>query len=183
VSRHVHAPSEVEVLLALGANIGDPVAQLREAVRLLRGDLTIDRVSSLYRTEPLGFADQPDFLNLVLAGRTDLPVYELHGRMQAVERAIGRVPTTRDGPRSIDVDLLAYGPLALRSATLEVPHPRLAQRMFVLVPLREIAREWRHPLTGRSVPEMLDAIAAPSAVSPVGPLEPAEPHCGGRDEG
>jgi 2-amino-4-hydroxy-6-hydroxymethyldihydropteridine diphosphokinase len=183
VSIPAHPSGEIEVLLALGANVGDPVAQIREAVRLLRADLTIDRVSSLYRTEPVGFAEQPDFLNLVVGGRTDLSVYELHGRMQAVERAIGRVRTTRDGPRSIDVDLLAYGPLALRSPTLEVPHPRLAQRTFVLVPLLEISPEWRHPLTGRSVTEMLDALAAPSAVSRIGPLEPADPHCGRRDEG
>jgi 2-amino-4-hydroxy-6-hydroxymethyldihydropteridine diphosphokinase len=171
------------VLLALGANVGNPVAQLRRAVHLLRAELAIDRVSSLYRTEPVGFSEQPDFLNLVVAGRTDLPVYELHGRLQGVERAIGRVRATRDGPRAIDVDLLAYGPLSLRSPTLEVPHPRLSQRTFVLVPLLEIVPEWRHPLPGGRVPEMLAAIAVPTAVDRVGPLEPGEPHCGGREEG
>jgi 2-amino-4-hydroxy-6-hydroxymethyldihydropteridine diphosphokinase len=162
--------SPVEVLVALGANLGDPLAQLSLAIRRLREVLSRVEVSDVYLTEPVGLADQPDFHNLVLRGLTSAPVYELHRLGHSIEQEIGREVSARNAPRPIDVDLLAYGPLVLFTPTLQVPHPRMEERSFVLAPLAEIAPEWRHPVSGRTALESLEALAEPSEVRRLGPL-------------
>jgi 2-amino-4-hydroxy-6-hydroxymethyldihydropteridine diphosphokinase len=150
----------VEVLLGLGANLGDPPAQLARAVDALRGFVNELRASSVYRTEPVGHRDQPDFYNQVVRGLTRLAADELLDRILAVEREMGRERTFRNAPRVIDVDLLAYGGEVIRTERLTVPHPGIPHRGFVLHPLAEVAPEWRHPETGLTAREML--FAAPS---------------------
>ncbi|MEX0911940.1 MAG: 2-amino-4-hydroxy-6-hydroxymethyldihydropteridine diphosphokinase [Gemmatimonadota bacterium] len=157
-------------LLALGANIGEPIVQLRQAVERLSDIVEIDTVSDVYVTEPVGYRPQPDFFNLVLAGNTRTTVYGLHRRAQLVEAELQRDRRRRNGPRKIDVDLLAFGDLALTSEPLTVPHPRMHLRSFVLVPLREILPAWRHPLFGATAEELLARLEAPSAVTRWGPL-------------
>ena len=171
-----------EVILGLGANVGDPLAQLAAAVRAIGAHASIDRISSVYRTEPVGHADQPDFYNLVIVARTDHEPAELLHRMQGVEEGLGRRRTFRNAPRTIDIDLLACGDRVMRTLELTLPHPRLHLRGFVLHPLSEVAPEWRHPVLGRTARELLSAAAGLERVQAVGalprpgaPLAPARP--------
>jgi len=159
-----------DVLLGLGANLGDAVDALARAVAMLRAHLTIDRVSSVYRTEPVGYADQPDFHNLVVAGRTGLGPVELLRVAHEVEEVLGRVRTFRNAPRTMDIDLLAYGDRVMRTPALTLPHPRLHLRGFVLHPLAEVAPEWTHPVLGRTARELLSSATALERVEPLGPL-------------
>jgi 2-amino-4-hydroxy-6-hydroxymethyldihydropteridine diphosphokinase len=122
--------------------------------------LRLGRVSSIYETEPIGFAEQRWFLNLVAEAETDLFPMQLLVRTLKIERALGRVRTVKNGPRTIDIDILLYGKAVIHSAILDVPHPRIAERRFVLAPLAELAPELRHPVTHKSVREMLDAAPA-----------------------
>ena len=126
--------------LGLGANLGDPVANLRRAVALLReAGLEIEAVSSLYRTKPWGVTDQPDFINACALARSALEPLALLDLVQATERAMGRRPTRRWGPRPIDIDLLFIEDTRWRDHRLTLPHEGLMQRAFVLLPLAEIA--------------------------------------------
>lgn len=158
------------VLIGLGANEGSPLAQLAEAVAALARVLTVERVSSVYRTAPVGFAEQPDFLNLVLAGSTRHSPAGLLGRMLVIERRMGRVRTFRNGPRPIDLDLLAHGDSVMDTPRLVLPHPGIAARGFVLHPLAEIAPGWRHPVDGLTAREMLARAGGLERVERLGPL-------------
>lgn len=160
----------IPVLLGLGANLGDPAGQIRTAVERIGGVMRVQAVSQLYRSEPVGLRDQPEFRNLVVAGSSTDPVYGLHAALQRIEREMGRVVGERNGPRTIDIDLLAYGDLVLDSPGLTVPHPRMAERTFVLVPLAEIAPAWRHPASGLTAAEMLERLAELTAIASVGSL-------------
>ena len=149
------------VYLGLGSNVGDREGRLEAAIaRLHSPHLRVLRVSPVYETEPVGFADQRWFLNLVVEAETDLFPMQLLGRAKRVERELGRVRTVANGPRTIDIDILIYGKATVRSAALEIPHPRMAERRFVLAPLADLAPELRHPVTHKSVREMLEAAAA-----------------------
>ena len=132
-----------EALLALGGNVGDVRATLDRAVAMLceRGDIRLIARSSDYRTPPWGVEDQPPFVNLCIAVETTLSPHALLARAQEVERAFGRdrAHERRWGPRPLDIDILAYDDLALDTPDLTLPHPRLFERAFVLVPLAEIA--------------------------------------------
>jgi 2-amino-4-hydroxy-6-hydroxymethyldihydropteridine diphosphokinase len=142
--------------LALGSNVGDREANLRTAVTLLQGDeIRVRRGSSLYETAPQELLDQPSFLNAVVDVETSLFPVQLLARVREIERKMGRRRVTPKGPRNIDIDILFYGRNVIATAELEVPHPRIAQRRFVLEPLAEIAPEFRHPLTGKTANEML----------------------------
>jgi 2-amino-4-hydroxy-6-hydroxymethyldihydropteridine diphosphokinase len=126
--------------LGLGANLGDPAANLRRAVALLReAGLDIEAVSSLYRTKPWGVTDQPDFVNACALARSALEPLALLDLVQATERAMGRRPTRRWGPRPIDIDILFIEDAPWRDRRLILPHEGLMQRAFVLLPLAEIA--------------------------------------------
>lgn len=173
---------EHEVLLGLGANLGDPVAQLARAVAALGDEVRVDTVSSLYRTEPVGFVEQPDFYNLVVRGRTRLDALGVLRRAREVEEALERRRPFPNAPRTIDVDLLAYGDRVMRTEELTLPHPRLHLRGFVLYPLVEVAPEWRHPVLLKTARELLSAATNLERVERVGalpgpgaPLAPARP--------
>jgi 2-amino-4-hydroxy-6-hydroxymethyldihydropteridine diphosphokinase len=127
------------VYLALGSNLGDRRANLAAAVERLRAWVKIEAISSLYETEPAYRDDQPRYLNAALRGRTLLEPPVLLAFLKRIERDLGRAAGPRFGPRVIDLDILLYGELVLDSDELAIPHPRMAERPFVLVPLAEIA--------------------------------------------
>lgn len=143
------------VFLSLGSNIDDRVKNLRSALDLLEDAVQIERVSSVWETEPWGLNDQPWFLNIVCRGETDFSPHELLGLIKKIERKLGRRRTVRYGPRTIDIDILLYNERIVRDPDLEIPHPRLAERAFVLYPLSEVAPEATHPVTGKSVDAMM----------------------------
>jgi 2-amino-4-hydroxy-6-hydroxymethyldihydropteridine diphosphokinase len=146
------------VYLGLGSNVGDRERNLAAALAQLAGPaLRILRVSSTYETEPVDYTGQRWFLNLVVEAETDLFPMQLLARIVKIERALGRVRTVPKGPRTLDIDILLYGRAVIRSAKLEIPHPRMAERRFVLAPLAELAPGLRHPLTRKTIREMLEA--------------------------
>lgn len=146
------------VYLSLGSNIGDRARNLQAALEQLAApDLRVVRASPTYETEPLEYAAQRWFLNLVAEAATELLPMQLLMRIGRVERALGRVRTVPKGPRIIDIDILFYGRTIVRAAKLEIPHPRMAERRFVLAPLADLAPDLRHPVTGKTIREMLDA--------------------------
>ena len=127
--------------LGLGSNMGDREMFLRQAVALLaaESDITVKKVSSIYETEPVGFTDQGAFLNAVAIVETELSAVELLSKCLAVEQRLQRVRDVRWGPRTIDIDILLFGEQVIDDPKLIVPHPRLGERLFVLVPLHEVA--------------------------------------------
>ena len=142
--------------LGLGSNLGDPAKNLDRARRLLgAAGIAIRRASSLYRTEPMGFAAQPWFLNQALEVETDLSPWELLDIAKLIEKRLGRRPARPDGPRAIDIDILLAESAVVRTASLTVPHPRLDKRNFVLVPLAEIASGAVHPVLRASIGALL----------------------------
>jgi 2-amino-4-hydroxy-6-hydroxymethyldihydropteridine diphosphokinase len=145
--------------LALGSNVGDRQANLRDAVaRLEAAEIGVTRRSSLYETAPQELLDQPWFLNAVVQVETELFPLQLLARARQIERDMGRRRVTPKGPRNIDIDILFYGRSVIATAELEVPHPRIAQRRFVLEPLAEIAPDFRHPITRKTAAEMLASL-------------------------
>jgi len=152
------------IYLSLGSNLGDRRANLRAAIeRLAAPGLRVLRTSPIYETEPVDYTRQPWFLNLVLEAETSLFPLQLLARTQKVERSLGRVRTVPKGPRVIDIDILLYGTAVMRAPALEIPHPRMAERRFVLAPLQDLAPDLRHPVTRKTAAEMLRA-APPAAV-------------------
>lgn len=144
------------VYLSLGSNLGDRIANLRKALQMLSEvKVEIRRVSCLYRTEPMDFGPQAWFVNCVAEAGTDLMPLQLLRACQSVERALGRRPGTRRGPRPVDIDILLYQSSVVRSGGLEIPHPRMTSRRFVLIPLRDIAPHIRHPVSQQTIPQML----------------------------
>ncbi len=131
----------VQVFIALGANIAQPAKQIRRAVALicLLPQTRLVKTSSFYCTAPVGYADQPDFINAVVELRTSLSAEELLESLLAIESALGRERTIPNGPRTIDLDLILYGEQTIEEKELVVPHPRMHERAFVLIPLTEIA--------------------------------------------
>jgi 2-amino-4-hydroxy-6-hydroxymethyldihydropteridine diphosphokinase len=125
--------------IGLGANLGDPVATIREAAARLAAVGRVGARSSLYRTPAWGVVEQPPFVNAALALETDLAPHPLLDALKAIEGELGRTPSYRWGPRAIDLDILAYGEVRLDDERLTLPHARLAERAFALVPLAEIA--------------------------------------------
>jgi 2-amino-4-hydroxy-6-hydroxymethyldihydropteridine diphosphokinase len=146
------------VYLALGSNLGDRERHLRLARESLAPDVRVIRASTIYETPPWGVTEQPSFLNQVLLAESDLPPRALLHFLKERERALGRVPTFRYGPRVIDIDILFYDDILLESPDLVIPHPRIPERAFVLVPMAELAPEFRHPALGKTMQELLDAV-------------------------
>lgn len=145
--------------IALGANLGDKEATLRAALEGLETEATrVTAVSGFHATKPVGYLDQPDFLNAAAELRTLRTPHELLADLQAVEAAHGRVRDIRWGPRTLDLDLLMYDALVTDHPDLVLPHPRMTERRFVLEPLCEIAPWLPHPLTGRRMTELLQEL-------------------------
>lgn len=146
------------VYLSLGSNIGDRARHLQAALEQLTApDLRILRTSPAYETEPVDLTAQRWFVNLAAEAETELFPMQLLARIARVERALGRVRTVPKGPRTIDIDILFYGRTVMRTAKLEIPHPRIAERRFVLAPMADLAPDLRHPVTRKTIREMLDA--------------------------
>jgi len=149
------APAK-RVFLSLGSNLGDRVANIRKALeQLAAAGVQIRQVSSYYKTEPMDFRPQAWFVNCVAAAETRLMPMQLLKAVKMVERALGRRPGVAKRPRAIDIDILLYESVVVRSAVLNIPHERMAARRFVLLPLRELAGNLRHPVSKRTVGEML----------------------------
>jgi 2-amino-4-hydroxy-6-hydroxymethyldihydropteridine diphosphokinase len=167
--RQVQTTTLRNVYLGLGSNLGDRDANLRAAVERLGQRMSITRVSSVYETEPLLVEDQPRFHNLASSGQTSLDPLSLLGALKGIERALGRVPGPRYGPRLIDIDILLIDDLIFSTSELTIPHPALVERAFALIPLAEIAPNQRHPVAKETIVELASRLDA-SGVRRLGAL-------------
>jgi len=152
------------VFLSLGSNMGNRQANLDKAIDLLSQRLRPGQISSVYETEPIGNPDQHRFLNLVCQVFTRLAPEELLTLAKGIELKLGRVHGTFNAPRPIDIDILFYGDEVIETEELTIPHPRLNQRAFVLIPLVEIAPDLVHPVSGSTARELLEGLTGTQGV-------------------
>jgi len=146
------------VYLSLGSNLGDRRANLTDAIRRLAPRVVVTAESPIYDTQPWGAEDQPTFLNMAVKGDTDLTPMDLRDHVKGIEADMGRKPTYRWGPRLIDIDILLYDDLIMDTPQLTIPHARMHERGFVLVPLDAIAKEVKHPVLGLSIHDLLQRV-------------------------
>ena len=148
----------VTVYLGLGSNLGDRQENLDKALEYLSQRLRLAEVSSVYDTEPMGNPEQPRFLNMVCQVNTMLKPKELLILAKGIERKMGRIPGRPNSPRTIDIDILFYGDEVIKMPDLVIPHPRLTERAFILVPMAEIAPDLVHPVNKKTIKELLKEV-------------------------
>ena len=161
----------MQVYLGLGSNLGDRQANLARALKLLGERLHIELVSSLYETEPVDYTEQPLFLNAICRAQTELGPMQLLSLVKGIEASLGRVPSFPNAPRPIDIDIIFYGDLIMETPELTIPHPRLEERAFVLIPLLEVAPDLRHPVSGENVKDLAARVGGREGVKKIGELE------------
>jgi len=154
----------IVVYLGLGSNQGDREENLGKALTSLSQGVNLEQISSIYETEPVGYTEQPLFLNLVCRVTTDFPPGELLHLVKDIEMGMGRIPSFPDAPRLIDIDILFYGNEIIDFPDLTIPHPRLAERAFVLIPLSEIVLDMVHPKLGMSIAKLANNVAGRDGV-------------------
>lgn len=152
--------------IGFGSNIGDRLGHIRNAIRALSKTegITLQKTSSIYKTDPVGHEAQAEFLNGVAAIQTDLPPLSLLHALKDIETAIGRQHRIRWGPREIDLDILIYGGMCFQTEKLVIPHPEMHLRRFVLVPLAEIAPDFVHPVLKETIQTLLERLADDKSV-------------------
>ena len=143
-----------DAFLGIGSNIRDKEENIKKAIGLVREKYKVLKSSSLYETEPVGYKEQDWFLNCAVEIETKLTPLELLDFLKSVEKKLGRANTIKNGPRTIDLDILFYDGLIINEKNLTIPHPRLHERLFVLEPLKEIAPELVHPVLKKSIEEI-----------------------------
>ncbi|QLK85313.1 2-amino-4-hydroxy-6-hydroxymethyldihydropteridine diphosphokinase [Staphylococcus sp. 17KM0847] len=148
----------VEVYLGLGGNIGDREQQLRAAIEHLNAykEIEVISISPIYETKPVGYVEQPDFLNVCVCIETTLKPHDLLAIGLAVEAELHRVRDVRWGPRTIDIDILLYGDDVIETSQLVVPHPRMTERAFVMIPLNDIAPDVVEPRSGKKISQLVN---------------------------
>ncbi|MEE9198312.1 MAG: 2-amino-4-hydroxy-6-hydroxymethyldihydropteridine diphosphokinase [Dehalococcoidia bacterium] len=158
---HRDSTKKTRVYLGLGSNMGDREATLTQALKLLSPEVEVVQVSSVYESEPVGYKDQPWFLNTVCCGYTALSPLRLLDYVKHIEKQLGRMLSFRNAPRPIDIDILFYGDQTMKSELLTIPHPRLTERAFVLTPLAELAPDLPHPEKRQTMAQLLAVLAEP----------------------
>jgi 2-amino-4-hydroxy-6-hydroxymethyldihydropteridine diphosphokinase len=146
------------IYLALGTNLGDRLSNLENAIGAMPPKISPLERSPVYETPPWGYTDQPAFLNQVIKAETDLAPQDLLRTLKNLETRLGREPTFKYGPRLIDLDILFYDQVVMETAALTIPHPRMAERAFVLAPLADLAPDLRHPTLQKTALELLAAV-------------------------
>jgi len=162
--------TRVPIYLALGSNLGDRMGNLTSAVERLSQKVNIKKVSSVYETEPVYYKEQPLYLNAVLSAVTELEPSDLLRFVKGIESDLGRQPGFRNAPRLIDIDILFYGNKVVQTEELAIPHPDIAERAFVLVPLAEIAPGLVHPVIHKKVKDLLLMVDGMCGVKKIGGL-------------
>lgn len=148
------------VYLSLGSNLGDRVANLQSCIRLLSKLGDVAKVSSFYETEPMELREQPWFLNCVVELETHLSAREVLSGIQQIEAELGRSREINKGPRTIDIDILLFDSEAINDNDLQIPHPAMHKRRFVLAPLAEVSAQTKHPVLGRTAEDLLQRLDA-----------------------
>jgi 2-amino-4-hydroxy-6-hydroxymethyldihydropteridine diphosphokinase len=158
----------VEAYLALGSNLGDRIGYLQKAIRALHAheQIQVLALSPVYETQAVGYVDQPDFLNLVVRLKTSLPPRSLLHVCMRIEKENGRTRDIQWGPRTLDLDILLYGSEMIDEPELIIPHPRMCERAFVMVPLCDLVPTLVHPVCGKTVRELLQDVPGKEGVFP-----------------
>lgn len=144
--------------IGIGSNEGDRFTNLYNSIGLLVQECDIEKISSVYETAPEGFKEQPDFLNCIVQVDTELTPQQLLQELKSIEMMMGRAPSFINGPRIIDLDILLYGDRVIDTDELKLPHPRMHERAFVLVPFDEIAPDCVHPVLHKTIKELLEGL-------------------------
>ncbi len=145
---------ENSIFLSLGSNLGDRESNLLTAIKEISEFSDLKSQSSIYETSPMGYKDQGHFLNQVIEISTELSALELIFRIEEIEHKMGRIRETKNGPRTIDIDILFYGQEIINQQNLKIPHPRIEERKFVLIPMEEIAPEYPHPISKKTIKKL-----------------------------